>query len=155
MNYKVNFKNILKYSLMQKIFRLTKVILFCALFLSCRQSQPTTTQTSSNAKVEVLYFYSATRCPACTAIENSTKKVLDENYKTQTDNGIIHFTALSFDDKANKSLVEKYQVSYLTLLIIKPDGTKTDFTNTAFQYAESKPAKFEELLKAEINKCLE
>jgi hypothetical protein len=139
---------------MQKIFRLTKVILFCALFFSCRHSQQTLTKTTSKAKLEVLYFHAASRCPACTAIENITRKVVDENYKTQTDSGIIHFTSLSFDDKANESLVEKYQISYLTLLIIKQDGAKTDFTNTAFQYAESNPAKFEELLKAEIDKSL-
>ena len=143
-----------KCSLLQKIFRLTKVMLFCTLIFSCRQSQPGQAPINSNAKLEVLYFHSATRCPACTAIENITKKVLDENYKTQTDNGIIHFTSLSFDESANKSLVEKYQVSYLTLLIIKPDGTKTDLTSMAFQYAESKTDKFEELLKAEIDKSL-
>jgi hypothetical protein len=154
MNYKVNSKNILKYNPMQKIFGLTKVILFSTLIFSCRQSQPGQSLTNANAKLEVLYFHSATRCPACTAIENSTKKVLDENYKTQIDNGIIHFTSLSFDENENKSIVEKYQVSYLTLLIIKQDGTKTDFTNSALQYAESNPAKFEELLKAEIDKSL-
>jgi hypothetical protein len=58
------------------------------------------------------------------------------------------------DEDANKALVEKYQIGYSTLLIIKADGTKTDFTNTAFQYAKANPTKYKELLKTEIDKQL-
>lgn len=139
---------------MKKILGLSAVILIITFFLSCRQSQTNQTQTNSNAKLEVLYFHTTERCPACLAIENNTKKVLAENFKTQINSGIIKFTSSNIDEKANKSLVEKYQISYSTLLIINSDGTITDFTNTAFQYADTKPAKFEELLKAEIDKNL-
>jgi hypothetical protein len=140
---------------MQKILSLLVAILFSTIFLSCRQSQKNQTQTNSDAKLEVIYFHTSLRCPACIAIENNTKKGLDENYKAQIDSGIIKFTACNIDEKVNKTLVEKYQVSYLTLLIIKADGTKTDFTNNAFKYADTKPDKFIELLKAEIDKNLE
>ncbi|HZY25575.1 MAG TPA: nitrophenyl compound nitroreductase subunit ArsF family protein [Bacteroidales bacterium] len=139
---------------MQKISGLSIAMLIIITLLSCRQSQTIQSKTNSNAKLEVLYFHVTERCPACLAIENNTKKVLDDNFKTQMDNGIIKFTSYNIEEKTNKSLVEKYQISYLTLLIIKSDGTKTDFTNTAFQYADAKPAKFEELLKAEIDKNL-
>jgi hypothetical protein len=139
---------------MQKILSLSAAILFSTVFLSCRQTQTNQLFTKSNAQLEVLYFHSAERCPACLAIENNTKKVIDEYYNIQKEKGIINFRSFNFDDKANKSLVEKYQISYLTLLIIKADGTKTDFTNTALKYADSKPAKYEELLIAEIDKNL-
>ena len=98
-------------------------------------------QTNSDAKLEVIYFHTSLRCPACITIEENTKKVLYEKFKTQIDSGIIKFTACNIDEKANKSLVEKYQISYLTLLIIKADGTKTDFTDSAFKYADTKPEK--------------
>jgi hypothetical protein len=39
-------------------------------------------------------------------------------------------------------------------LIIKADGTRTDFTDSAFKYADTKPEKYMELLKAEIDKNL-
>jgi hypothetical protein len=130
------------------------VVLVSIFSWSCRQSHTIRSQTNSDAKLEVLYFHTAMRCPACIAIENNTKRVLDENFKTQLDSGIIRFTPCNIDEKSNSSLLEKYQVSYLTLLIIKADGTKTDFTNTAFQYADTKPEKFMELLKAEIDKNL-
>ena len=139
---------------MRKILSLSVAILFITTLLSCRQSQTNQTKTNSNAKLEVLYFHTTESYPACLAIENNTKKVLADNFKNKMDNGTIKFTSYDIDEKINKSLVEKYQISYLTLLIIKSDGTKTDFTNTAFQYADAKPAKFEELLKAEIDKNL-
>lgn len=139
---------------MKKILDLSVVIFFITIFLSCRQSHTNQTQTNYDAQLEVIYFHTSMRCPACIAIEDNTKKVLDDNFKTQIDSGIIKFTLCNIDEKANKSLAEKYQVSYLTLLIIKADGTKTDLTNTAFQYADTKPDKFMELLKAEIDKNL-
>jgi hypothetical protein len=143
----------MKINLMKKILVFI-VVFFSIFFLSCRQSQTSQKQVNSNTKIEVMYFHTSMRCPACIAIENNTKKVLYDFYKTQMDNGIIRFTPCNIDDKSNSSILEKYQVSYLTLLIIKADGTKTDFTNTAFQYADTKPEKFMELLKAEIDKEL-
>jgi hypothetical protein len=143
-----------KINLMKKILGLSIVIFFITFFLSCRQSQTNQTQTNSDAKLEVLYFHSTGRCPVCLAIENNTIKVLDENYKPQMANGIIKFSSFNIDEEVNWPLVEKYQISYLTLLIIKADGTKTDFTNTAFKYADTKPEKFMELLKVEVDKNL-
>jgi hypothetical protein len=143
-----------KFNFMKKILGLSVAVLFITTLLSCRQSQTNQTKTNSSTKLEVLYFHTSERCPACIAIENNTKKVLDENFKTLLDSGIIQFRSLNLEEKANTSLVEKYQIGYSTLLLIKSDGTKTDFTNTAFLNADSKPAKFEELLKAEIDKNL-
>ncbi len=139
---------------MRKTLGLSASIILITALLSCRQSNAIHTQTDSNVKLEVLYFHVTERCPTCLSIENNTKKVLDENFKTQMDSGIIKFTSYNIEEKANKSLIEKYQISYLTLLLIRSDGTKTDFTNTAFKYADAKPAEFEELLKAEIDNSL-
>jgi len=130
------------------------VLLLTFLFFSCKQSQTNQWQANSNAELQVYFFYITDRCAACTAIENNTKKVLDENFKTQMENGIINFTSFNIDKKENRALVEKYQISYTSLLLVRADGTKTDFTNTSFNYAYTDPSKFKELLKAEIEKNL-
>lgn len=140
--------------MMKKFLVLLVAVIFGVFLGSCKQTPTNQLLSNSKVKVEVLFFHSAERCPACIAIENDTKKVLDENYKTLLDSGTIQFKSFDMDDKANKSLLEKYQISYLSLLIIKSDGTKTDFTNSALRYSDAKPAKFEELLKAEIDKNL-
>ncbi len=114
---------------MLRILSFTAAILMSTLLLSCGQSPTNQFITDSNAKLEVLYFHSTDRCPACIAIENKTKKVIDEFNKTQKKNGVIKFKSLNFDEMVNKSLVNNNRLSYLTLLIIKADGTITDFTN--------------------------
>lgn len=105
-----------------------------------------------NARLQVLFFHSTIRCPTCNAIEDNTKKMLEENFKTELDNGIISFASFNIDKAEYKAIVEKYQVSYTNLLLVKADGTKTDYTYTAFEYAYSEPAKYAELLKSEIEK---
>jgi len=139
---------------MKKILNLTQIMLFSLILISCGQSHSNQPQTKTDAKLEVIYFHTDMRCPACIAIENAKKRVLDEKYKLQLENGSIRFTSINFDSKENKDIVEKYQVGYLTLLIIKADGSKTDLTNTALKYAEAKPEKFMELLAAEVDKNL-
>ena len=139
---------------MQKIMISTVLILFSICVLSCKRSQTKQNNISSKAKLEVMYFHGIIRCPACNAVEKNTKKLLDEIYKTQLDNGTIHFASYNFEEATNKALVEKYQISFSTLLIVNNDGNVSDYTNTAFKYALVNPTKFSNLLKEEIDKNL-
>ncbi|MFQ3578821.1 MAG: nitrophenyl compound nitroreductase subunit ArsF family protein [Bacteroidales bacterium] len=137
---------------MQKVISLFVSSLFSTMFLFCSQAQTKTT--TSNEKLLVYYFHATNRCVTCNAVENVAKELLNENFKTEIDNGTIKFASYNIDEEVNRALVKKYQIGFSTLLIIKADGTKTDFTNTAFQYARSNPTKYKELLKAEIDKNL-
>lgn len=117
----------------------------------------TNVSTHSNAKLEIIYFHSTNRCVTCYAAEIVTKSLLDENFKTQLDNGDITFKSLNIDESENNALIEKYQVGFSTLLLINHQNGKdevTDFTVTAFKYARNEPDKYKELLKSEINKVL-
>ena len=139
---------------MKKTINLIIGVVFIAMTLSCNQKHTKQNDTISNAKLEVFYFHSSFRCPTCKAVENLAKKTLDENYKTELNNGTIKFASYNVDEEVNKALVEKYEISFSTLLFIKADGTKIDFTNTAFQYANTDPVKYAELLKIEIDRNL-
>ena len=108
--------------------------------------------TGSKTKLEVLYFHATMRCPTCNAVEDNARKLLERDYKTQLDNGMIKFNSYNVDESVNKALVDKYQITFSTLLLIKSDGTKTDLTGMGFQYALTNPVKYETLLKAEIEK---
>lgn len=111
--------------------------------------------TSTHPKLKILYFHATMRCPTCNAIEDNARKLLDKSFRSRLDNGEIKFESYNVDETANKALVDKYQISFSTLLLIKGDGTKIDFTSKAFQYALVNPAKYEALLKEEIKKNLE
>lgn len=139
---------------MQKKHYFIAALVTSIMVLSCKQTQPNQWQDSAKAKLYVYFFHLNDRCPACLAIEDGTKKVLDENFKPQLENGTISFRTFNIDKKENKSVVDNYQISYTGLLLVRADGIITDFTNTSFNYAHTNPSKFRELLIAEIEKNL-
>ena len=113
-----------------------------------------TEMNASNAKLQVMYFHATNRCETCNAVEDNALKLLRQQYKKQMDKGDITFASYNVDDEANIVLVEKYEISFSTLLLVKADGTKTDLTDVAFQYAHTEPLKYADLLKVEIDKNL-
>lgn len=139
---------------MKKLIGLMFMTLLVTVIMAGGYAQTKQNSTDSKARLEVIYFHATNRCPTCNAIEDNAKKLLGKSFKQQLDNGTIKFEAYNVDESANKALVEKYQISFSTLLIVKSDGTKTDFTSKAFQYALANPAKYDALLKAEIEKNL-
>jgi len=130
----------------------TLLLIMMLCITSFGYSQPK--QNASKPKLEVLYFHATNRCATCNAIENNALKVLGKDFKSQIENGTIKFSSYNVDESVNKALVDKYKISFSTLLLVKSDGTKTDFTNNAFQYALSNPVKYGELLKAAVEKNL-
>ena len=121
-----------------------------ALQLSLAQQAP---GKNVSLKIEVVYFHAPNRCPSCVANETQTIQVLEKHFKSEIASGQVSFVSLDLKDDKNKALVEKYEIVFPTLLILKKQGNtevKTDYTNTAFEYAFSEPDKYEKLLQAEI-----
>ena len=116
-------------------------------------AQPTPVTT----KIEIVYFHAPNRCPSCLATESETKKILETNFRSEIEKGQVSFESLDLKDDKNKALVEKYEIVFPALLILKKKGNKevkTDYSTTAFQYAYPEPMKYEKLLQAEILKRL-
>jgi hypothetical protein len=124
-------------------------------FISCRQAPVNQFQSDNNAALSVYFFHLTARCEVCSAIEENTRKVLEEYYKNQMEAGTIKFSSINIDNRESRAITRKYQISYTSLLLVRADGTFTDFTNISLNYAYMNPSKFEELLKAEIDKNLE
>lgn len=103
----------------RKTLNIFIALLIITAFISCKHSQTKTWQANSKAKLQVFYFHSTIRCPTCNAIENITKKVLDESFKTEITNEIINFASFNIDRDENKALIEKYQISYTQLFARK------------------------------------
>jgi hypothetical protein len=146
---------------MQKILSTFIGFVMLTVIYSCNhtpdQAQLINQKSGQIAKLEVLCFHPTIRCTACNAVENNTIKILKESFNAQIENGTIKFASYNLEEEVNKPLVEKYQISFSSLLLVKHNSLNeviTDFTDKAFQYAQVKPIKFAELLKAEINKNL-
>ncbi len=98
--------------------------------------------------VYVYYFHSTRRCATCEAVEEVTKEAI----KDYTDDE-VSFRSINIEEEENEKLVEKYEISGQTLLVIN-DGNKVDLTSDAFLNARTDPSKLKNLLKSTINKLL-
>lgn len=114
--------------------------------------------TSLTTKIEVLYFHAPNRCPSCVATEDQTRSVVSKYFAPEVADKRISFISLDLKEKSNQALVEKYEIVFPTLLLIKKRDkleNVNDFSTTAFQYAYADPEKYAVLLQAEIKKLLE
>jgi len=148
---------------MKNIFKTLISFILIVTLISCNNSSKTSETDKkevtnvSNAKIQVVYFHATKRCATCNAVEDNAKVLLEEKYKTQIADGTMSFQSLNLEDDENKALVEKYLVSYSTLMIINNYDTEpvaTDLTDMAFQYARNETDKYKELLQTEIDKNL-
>lgn len=141
-----------------KIALLKAVLLLLANVITFQLSQAQQVPGKNvSPKIEVVYFHAPNRCPSCLANETQTKQVIEKYFKNEISKGQVSFVSLDLKEDKNKALVEKYEIVFPTLLILKKLGStevKTDYTNTAFDYAFNEPEKYEQLLQAEILKQL-
>ncbi len=143
-----------------KIFSLLIIIVFLVACSGGQQksnSESDKTTAIPESKLQIVYFHNQKRCVTCNAVEENAKLLIEENYKIQIADGTMSFTSLNIEDETNQKIIEKYLVSYSTLLIINKftgEEVVEDLTDMAFQYARNEPDKFKELLKTEIDKNL-
>lgn len=104
--------------------------------------------TPQSNEVIAYYFHATKRCVTCKAVEKVARETIDENYK-----GKVTFVSINREEEKDNPLVKKYKISGQTLLLVKGDEM-VDLTSSAFMNARTKPAKFEERLKSEIDKML-
>lgn len=140
------------------------VILALATFIiSCNsnnkneKNQNTTSKENETDVVYVYNFHSKNRCPTCIAIEDVTKKTIQNEFSSEYKKGKIKQFEIDVDDEKNKEIAEKYQVfgSALILASTKNGKEKTiDLTGDGFKFAKSKEDKFVEILKTNINELL-
>jgi len=137
------------------VFHLLTSGLLIIAAVSCRQAPAGQWTPDPQADLNVYFFHINDRCPACTAVGENTEWVLNNYFSNKLEDGSLKYESFNIDTKENKAVAAKYQISYTSLLIIRSDGTLTDFTNNAMNYANTSPDKFMEMLKTEIGKNLE
>lgn len=129
---------------------ITIALLFMSIVLSaCAQTDsPKTVSTAESDGIEVLYFHGKQRCATCIAIEKQTKQAVEE----LGDNRLTMRT-IDISKKENESIVEKYEVAWSTLIVVK-DGNVLNLTDLGFSLARNNPDGFRERLKSEIKQLL-
>ncbi len=106
-------------------------------------------------KVEVYYFHATMRCPTCLAVEEQTKKTLDENFAEDLKSGVIKLTVLNLEEKENKAITEKFEIGWSSLILYVPGSDKSvNLTESAFANARSHPDDFRKELQEKIKELL-
>lgn len=133
--------------------------LVAALLVACggnanKQNQQTAetaeaaVQVIDESTVYVYYFHGKQRCKTCVAVEKVAKETIEQAY---ADNKEVRFVEISMEDKANASLVEKYEVTWNALIIARGDS-HVEITKQAFANAVNSPEVLAELITEEVNK---
>lgn len=120
---------------------------------NAQKSTESTSETNSDAAVEVFIFHAAQRCATCKAIDVVVADVLENDFSDDVKAGKIVFRDVDGSKQENRELLTKYEI-YSTSLVLDADGKVTNLTNDAFQYARSNPDKLKEILRAAISKAL-
>ena len=101
--------------------------------------------------VEVYYFHFTQRCVTCQAVENETKKAIEELYSEALNEEKIVFVSFNLDNEEGKKMAEKLNISGQTLLVVK-DEKHVNLTNDGFLYARTKPEKLREAIQKAVGK---
>ncbi len=137
---------------MKKEFLLLISVIFISLSPSCN-AQPDNGEVSeshlNSDAVVVYYFHFTQRCVTCRAIEDETRRAIDELYSKALDEEKITFIALNLEEEDGKKMAEKLNISGQTLLVVK-DGERVNLTNDGFLYARTNPEKLREALQNAI-----
>ena len=137
---------------MKKKFLLVFIVILTLLSYSCNAQSDKGVVSANQLQpdmVEVYYFHFIQRCATCQAIENETKKAIDELYSEALNEEKIAFISLNLEEEDGKKMAEKFNISGQTLLIVK-DGKKVNLTNDGFLYARTSPEKLREALQKAI-----
>ena len=136
---------------MKKLLILWIILLFPAWMTTQGQDNPTATK----PKVEVYYFHATMRCPTCLAVEEQTRKTLEESFATEMKDGTLQLVVLNLEDKENKDLVKKFGVGWSSLVLYVTDNQKeVNLTEYAFANARSHPDDFRKELQKKIQELL-
>ena len=103
---------------------------------------------SKTDNVEVFYFHYTRRCVTCQAVENESKKAVEELY-----GGKVSFAGYNLEESSGEQKGKELGVSGQSLLIVKGD-TKINITNESFMNARNNPEKLKEIIKEKIDPLL-
>jgi hypothetical protein len=98
----------------------------------------------------VYYFRSKQHCATCAAVTKVAKETIEKAF---VGNDNVRFTEILTNEKVNEALIDKYEVTWNALIIVKGEDF-VDITNQAFATAVGNPQALENLIKDEVNKRL-
>ena len=135
------------------------ILAIISLVLLCGNSCTTGKQKDSGIFVEdaeyiqIVLFHLAQRCESCTAVEEETQWLLEEEYREEVLAGRIKFVPLNFQNENGKNAARLLRASGQTLYVVRGDSI-SDLTSAAFMYASTHPEHYLEALREVLDNYL-
>lgn len=136
---------------MKKLITVGIALIMVSVQFSCiGQAEQTQTSTESQltSQVGVYYFHFTRRCATCIAVEENSKKAVEELYPDQVKTGEYFFKGVNLDEESSKDIAKELGIGMQALLVVHGDE-KIDITGEGFMYAHEY-----EKLKTEIEKAV-
>jgi hypothetical protein len=130
---------------MKKFISILSFILLMGSISISTQAKNEATQDQEIKSVTAYYFHATRRCETCKAVEVVAKEAIKEYYGDKVD-----FIIINREKAKNKKLVQKYQISGQTLLIVSGDKA-VNLTTNAFLNARTNPDKLKSKIKTTID----
>lgn len=73
-------------------------------------------------KVVVYYFHGTRRCQTCLGIQKNIEDTIKDRFAKEVAAGTLVFKELNFEEEENKGYVEKYQLSFSTMIVTAQVG---------------------------------
>jgi len=103
--------------------------------------------------VQIVLFHLQQRCSTCSAVEEETLSVLEDYFEDETAEGKIRFISLNFRSEQGRAASKLLKASGQTLYVVKGD-TISNLTSEAFMFADTKPGRYRDALRQEIDYML-
>jgi len=135
---------------MKKVISILSFMLLVGIITSFAQnSEATVSDKNQNiTPVTAYYFHATTRCVTCKAVEAVSKEAIEKYYGDK-----VSFVVINREENKDNPLVQKYEISGQTLLIVKGEKA-VNLTNEAFLNARTNPNKLKSLIKSTIDSML-
>jgi len=126
------------------------LVVISVISVNAQTSEKSKSANSEGENIQVYYFHFTKRCATCNAVEKETIKALESFYADKLKKGEIGFTSLNLDEDDGKDVAKTLAVSGQTLLVVK-GNTQVNLTNEGFMNARTNPAKFQDIIKTQID----
>ena len=136
---------------MKKTISIFSFMFFIGIVTLLAQSNKEATSSDKNqdmAQVKAYYFHATNRCVTCKAVETVSQEAIKEYYGDK-----ISFVVINREADKDNPLVEKYEISGQTLLIVKGDKS-VNLTTEAFLNARTNPDKLKNKIKSTIDSMM-
>lgn len=108
--------------------------------------------------VEVVFFHNHERCQTCIKMERIIVGLVNNNFKSQIEDGTLVFKVVDINDRKNSALIDNYGVVWTSLYINKWENgveSRNNMTEFSFLYIDSSPEVFESGIINKIKELLE